>query len=280
MPETTSIPPNPRSADQSACPAGNSDLGDSPGMCIMPLARALAVLGAFSPDRYWMTNRDIARETGIPVPSVTRIVQSLVSLAYLHRDPVHKKCRLTASALSLGYAAAVPTDMVSVARNPMQAFADATDTCVVLGTRDRLDLMVLEAQVGRHALLDLGLSAGVRVPLCAGPMGWALLAALPESERFYLLGNVERRSGSDWPSRRRGIAEGVSQLHNAGYCMSAMTDKPGLVSVAVPVCVPDLPPVVLACIGRSARMARSRIERELAPRLMAMACALREQWGG
>ena len=273
MPEATSIPLNLR-------PARDSDVGYSPGACIMPLARALAVLGAFSPNRYWMTNRDIARETGIPVPSVTRIVQSLVSLAYLHRDPIHKKCRLTASALSLGYAAAVSTELVSAARIPMQAFADATDTCVVLGTRDRLDMMVLEAQIGRHALLDVGLSAGIRVPLCAGPMGWALLASLPESERFYLLGNVERRSRSDWPSRRRGMAEGISQLHNAGYCVSSMTDKPALVSVAVPVCVPDLPPVVLACIGRSAGMARSKIERELAPRLMAMARALREKWEG
>ncbi|CAG2153714.1 IclR family transcriptional regulator [Cupriavidus numazuensis] len=251
---------------------------DSPDIRIVPLARALAVLGAFTADRHWMTNRDLAALTGIPVPTVARIVQSLVSLAYLHRDPIHKKCRLAAGALSLGYAAIMPTDMVSTARVPMQAFAEATDTCVVLGARDKLDVTVLDAQVGAHALLDPGLSAGVRMPLCAGPMGWALLAALPESERFYLLGNVERKSGNDWPSRRRRIAAGISQLHNAGYCVSAIIDKPGLVLLAVPVCVPGLPPVALACIGRSARMARSRIERELAPRLIAMAEALRERW--
>lgn len=246
---------------------------------VVPLSRGLAVLAAFSPERPWMGNQDIALETGIPGPTVSRMLYSLVALGYLHYDEARRKYRLAAAALSLGYAAIAGADVQRAARSEMQKFADATDTYVVLGTRDRLDVIVLDTQISKDAMLDLRLAAGTRLSIASSPMGWALLAALPELERYYLQGNVERKSGRDWPSLRRWMAEGTSQLHKRGFCTSLGEGNPELVSIAVPVRVPDHPPIVLACVGRSARMARVRVERELGPRLAATALALQERLG-
>jgi DNA-binding IclR family transcriptional regulator len=104
-----------------------------------------------------------------------------------------------------------------------------------------------------------------------------MLAALPELERFYLLGNIERKTGREWPHLRRRITEGISQVHNVGYCMSLGEWEPELAIVAAPLFIPDHTPLVIACIARSARMGRARVERELGPRLVAAAQSLQEK---
>lgn len=259
--------------------AADVDVAASGDVRVIPLARGLTVLAAFRPERPWMSNHEVGLATGLPGTTVSRMLSSLVALGYLHHDSVHRKYRLAAATLSLGYAATAAAELQRAAHIEMRKFADATDTHVVLGTRNRLDVILLEAQVGQNALLDLRLTAGTCLPMATCPMGWALLAALPDPERFYLLSNVERRSGGDWPALRRRLAEGMSQLHTLGFCASSAYGNPELVTIAVPVTVPDHPSAVLACVGRSARMTRVRIQRELGPRLVAMSLALQERLG-
>ncbi|MCY1278339.1 HTH-type transcriptional regulator TsaQ1/TsaQ2 [compost metagenome] len=243
----------------------------------MPLARGLAVLAAFGPEQAWLGNQEISLETGIPASTVTRLLQSLVALGYLHHDEARRKYRLAAASLALGYAAIADPAVQREASIEMCKFAEATDTYVVLGTRDRLDVIVLDSRVGSQAVLDLRLTPGKRLNIASSLMGSALLAAIPELERCYLQGNVERKAGRDWPMLRRRMAEKIWQVHELGFCMSLGEWEPELATVAVPVCVPEQPPLVLACIGRTARMARARVERELGPRLLAMAQVLQER---
>ncbi|NML97097.1 helix-turn-helix domain-containing protein [Paraburkholderia sp. RP-4-7] len=250
--------------------------GGPPAM-VMPLARSLSILSAFTPASPWLGNRDIVFETGIPASTVSRMLRSLVAVGYLHYSPEQRKYRLTAAALSLGYAAIAHSTVQRVARLEMQSFANANEAFIVLATRDRLDVVVLETCASKPAAVDLKLYAGTRLRIASSPMGWALLAALPELERFYLLGNIERKMGRDWPQLRRNISEGISQVHNVGYCTSLGEWEPELAIVAAPLVVPDHAPLALACIGRSARMGRARVERELGPRLVATARSLQEQ---
>jgi len=244
---------------------------------VVPLARSLEIMSAFSPHEPWLGNQELVLETGIPAPTISRMLRSLVALGYLHHSPQRRKYRLAAPVLSLGYAAIAHSSVQMLARLEMQAFANANETYVMLGTRDRLDVIVLETCASKPASVDLRLYAGTRVRIASSPMGWALLAALPELERFYLLGNIERKAGRDWPAMRRRIGEGISQLHNVGYCMSLGEWEPDLTILAVPLIVQDHTPLVLACIGHSARLGRARVERELGPRLVAAAQHLQEQ---
>ncbi|MEC3768804.1 IclR family transcriptional regulator [Cupriavidus sp. SS-3] len=244
---------------------------------VMPLARGLAVLAAFGPEQVWLGNQEICLETGIPAATVSRLLQSLVALGYLHHDEARRKYRLTAASLSLGYAAIADPAVRREANVEMRKFAEATDTNVVLGTRDRLDVIVLDSRVGSQVVLDLRLTPGTRLHIASSLMGSALLAAIPELERCYLQGNVERKAGREWPTLRRRMAEKISQVHARGFCMSLGEWEPELATVAVPLCVPDQPPLALACVGRTTRMTRARIERELGPRLVATAQLLQER---
>lgn len=114
-----------------------------------PLARGLAILCAFGPDKGWLGNREIALETGIPAPTVSRLLQSLVALGYLHHDDSSRKYALAPAALSLGYAA--------VADPGIQA--DAADIGVLPGTRDDVDVLAPDSAGAASATRDQRVSA-------------------------------------------------------------------------------------------------------------------------
>lgn len=242
---------------------------------VTPFARSLALLGAFTPQDRWLGNRELTVRTGLPASTVTRIAQSLVLLGLLHYEPAERAYRLGACVLALGYGAIANSDVQRSARVHMQAFADRNSVHVHLSTRDRLDLIVLESRGSAQAPLLRSLHVGARVGIASSPMGWALLAALPELERFYLMENVERRMPREWLRLRRRCHEGVAQVHERGFCTSLGERDQDLGIVAVPLLIEDHAPLVLACAGSGAQMTRARAEREVGPRLRAMASEIR-----
>lgn len=220
---------------------------------VTPLARALALLGAFTPQDRWLGNRDLAARTGLPASTVTRIAQSLVLLGHLRHEPAGRKYRLAASVLALGYAAIANSDVRRAARGRMQAYADRHRVHVHLSARERLDLIVLESCSGEAAPLSLSLHVGARVGIASSPMGWALLASLPELERFYLMENLERRLPREWPRLRRRCTEGLAQVFEKGFCTSLGERDEDLGIAAAPLLIEDHAPSVLVCVGAAPR---------------------------
>jgi DNA-binding IclR family transcriptional regulator len=153
----------------------------------------------------------------------------------------------------------------------MEAFAQRHRVLVNLTARDRLELIVLENCNGLRTPPPPGLHVGARVGIASSPMGWALLAALPEIERFYLLGNVERRMPREWPRLRRRSAEAIAQVLDKGFCVSLGEEDNMLAVVAAPLLIADHAPLVLACFGAGADASPQRLRRELGPQLMALA---------
>ncbi|MDR5878681.1 IclR family transcriptional regulator [Caballeronia sp. LZ032] len=245
------------------------------GAMVTPLVRGLSILAEFTPDKPWLGNLEIAQATGIPAPTVLRLLKSLLALGYLHQDKASRKYSLAAASLALGYAAIADPDLLRLAGIEMQKLAQATDTYVLLGTRDRLDILILDTRIGSRAVLDLRLRPGMRMHIAYSLMGWALLAALPDSERAYLLGELERRPDDNWPTIGRRTHEKIAQVRELGFGMLHGEWEPELACVAAPVPLPDRPPLVLGCVGRTARLAQARLERELGPRLVAIAETLR-----
>lgn len=250
-----------------------------PGPAVVtPLVRALVLISAFAPHERWLGNGQLAHRTGLPPSTVTRIAQSLVHLGYLLYDVQERKYRLSPAVLGLGYAAIAHSAIQGLAGERMAAFAQQYKVHVCLAARDRLDLVVLECQRSLASPLALPLHVGMRVGMALSPMGWSLLAALPELERSYLLENVERRMSHEWPRRRRRVFEGVGQALEKGYCSAIGEWEPDLGIVAAPVLLEGNLPFVLACIGPSSGTTRARVERELGPRLLAMARCMQTEF--
>ncbi|WP_081771802.1 IclR family transcriptional regulator [Paraburkholderia nodosa] len=245
---------------------------------VTPLVRALALFSAFAPEERWLGNGELAQRTGLPPSTVSRIARSLVHLGYLLYDAPQRKYRLSAAVLGLGYAAIAHSAMQGLAGKRMAAFARQHKLHVCLAVRDRLDLVVLECHRSLESPVMLPLHVGMRVGIALSPMGWSLLAALPELERGYLLENVERRLSRDWARLRRRVLEGMAQVGDKGYCTAIGEWEPELGILAASVLLEGNAPFVLVCIGASHAMTRARVERELGPRLLRMAYELQEEF--
>ncbi|MBC8745932.1 DNA-binding IclR family transcriptional regulator [Paraburkholderia sp. WC7.3g] len=265
-----------KTGDSGPRPPQHAREGDSDTM-VLPLARGLAVLAAVGREQLWKGNKEIALLTGLAPPTVSRLLRSLTALGYVQHDAARRKYRLAAAALGLGYGAIADGEIQSVAGEEMRRFAETTDTYVTLGKRDRLDVVVVESFLGGHAMLALDMMPGTRMSLAASVAGAALLAALPEQERAYLQETLARRAGRDWTAQRRRIAEKISQVHHIGFCISPGEWVPELSSASTPILIPGRPPWVLSCIGRTSRIPRVRLEREIGPQLALIAQLLQEK---
>jgi DNA-binding IclR family transcriptional regulator len=246
---------------------------------VTPFARALTLLAAFTPLEPWLGLRDLASRCGLPASTAARLAKSLVLLGYLEHSSQQRRYRLAAPVLALGYGALANSDVHRTARVHMASFAEQHKVHVSLSTRDRLDVVVLESCRSPLSSVGPNLHVGVRLGMVSSPIGWALLAALPELERYYLLEHVERRQPREWPHLRRRYCEGIAQVQQNGFCSSPDEAGRELTIVAAPVRVPGYAPLVLACVGASAQATRTRVQRELGPRLMALAGALQDGEG-
>lgn len=252
------------------------DLG---GSFIEPIARALSVLAAFTPQDVWLGNREIQLRTNLAAPTLSRLLRTLHTLGYVYRSEDRRKYRLAAGVMALGYAAMAHSDVQSIARPTMQRLADESRTCVALASRDRLEVVVIESCNGDTASLPSSLGVGARLALANTPIGWALLGGLPEVERYYLLDNIERRFPRDWSYLRRRFGDAIFQVQQRGFCMALGEPAPEFCILAAPLMLRGETPMALACIGTSAGVSKARIERDLGPRLVAAALRLQDSTG-
>ena len=238
---------------------------------VMPLAKALALLAAFSAHEPKLGNGELAARTGLPRATVTRLVSTLVGQGYLQQSSLDRKYTLAPSVLALGYVAVAHGQLRCPIEGRMKEFAERHQVQVSISARDRLDLIVVDSRRAAGSALQAGVPTGTRVGIAGSPMGWALLAALPRGERDYLTDSIERHGPLEWQRVRRLANEAIARVQYDGYCTSLRWPDKALGVVATPLMIERDPPLVLACIGGGLRMTRARMERELAPSLLTLA---------
>lgn len=242
---------------------------------VVPVMRALEVLSAFTANEPWLGNQDICNRTGLPAPTTTRFLKTLTALGYLNYSPPRRKYQLAAAVLSLGYAATAHSDIQRLVRGEMIKFANANNISVVLGMRDRLDLVVLDNCPWDGGKRHNSLGVGSRMNLVSSQLGFTLLATLPSLERTYLLENIERRMPEDWAGVEPQLSDAIQQIRVQGFYRSQSLLEPDLSIVCAPLTFSDRAPFVLACFGSVVSMSKARVSRELGPKLASLANQLK-----
>lgn len=239
---------------------------------IEPLARGLSILQAFTSEDNWLGNFEIASRVGLPNATVNRLLKTLAGLGYLAYSPQLRRYRLAAAVLSLGYAAVASSPSQDLLRRDMQTLADATNTCVILGQRDRLDIVLLEICRSNSSFVTLRLEKGGRVPIAETAMGWALMASLPAEEREYLLTHIRQKNTEKWALFEHKIQRGLSQFDRTGYCVSLGAWRSEITTAAVPLVPANRSAaLVIGCASISPYMPTNRINREIGPALVSLA---------
>jgi len=108
---------------------------------VMPFARALSLLAAFTPRDQSLGTRELASRTELPASTVTRLARSLLLLGYLRRLPGERAYRLAAPVLALGYGAIANSTLQRATRTRMQLFGQQHKVHVNLSSRDQLDVI-------------------------------------------------------------------------------------------------------------------------------------------
>jgi DNA-binding IclR family transcriptional regulator len=233
---------------------------------VTALARGLELLRCFGSGERYLGVTELARRTGIPKPSVSRLAGTLTKLGYLDLSKAQGKYSLGVGVLSLGYAMLSNLDVRRVARPFMQELAEYSRASVSIGIRDRLSMVYVET-VRSSAPIALQHAVGTRLPLATTSIGRAYLAAIPESERNFLLDQIRISDEAQWPRVKAGVEQGLRDYAGRGFCLSMGDWHPEIVGVGVAFADPDDTMMAFNCGGPAYILSRKKLINEIGPRL-------------
>lgn len=238
---------------------------------VSAVARAFAILRCFERGTQYLGNQDLARATGLPKPTVSRLTFTLASLGYLSYSASMEKYALGTSVLSLGHAFMKGNDVVAVARPLMQELAKYTQAAVMLAAPDGMRMVLLEVCQG-DPTFQMKLEAGARVPHGSTALGRAVLAARPpEAFERQLAGFEQECEPGCWPKIRAGIVRARQDYEHYGFCFSLGDWNPEVFAVGVPMLSADRSRLLaFNCSGRVSVMTRDKLVQDYGPRLVAL----------
>ncbi len=236
---------------------------------VTALARGLEILRCFEPGDRLLGNQDIARRTGLPRPTISRLTYTLTRMGYLNYSEMLGKYQLGTAVLPLGYSLLSNMDLLKTATPLMQELADYSHMAVSVGTRDRLGMVFLKGCHSTNATASLPKEAGIRIPIATTAMGRALLCGLPERERDYLMDHIRRENEAEWPRYKAGIEQALRDYQERGFCLSMGDWRKDVNAVAVPMLpVSGSRLLTFNCAAPSFLLRRHMLEDDLGPRLV------------
>jgi DNA-binding IclR family transcriptional regulator len=246
---------------------------------VTALARGLEILRCFRPEEAYLTNHEMAKRTGMPKPTISRLTHTLTKLGYLNFSSEHGRYRLGAGVLALGNTLLSNLDARKLARPAMQALAEYAQSSVAIGIRERLDMVYVEACRG-SAAVTLRRDVGSRIPLGRSAMGKAYLCALAQKERDFLMDQIRLSNEDNWPDIKAGIEQGYKDYQDVGFCLSSGTWDARISGVGVPLLDADSGKIMaFNCGGPSFLLPREVLMEDLGPRLVQLVQGVESSMG-
>jgi IclR family transcriptional regulator, positive regulator for flagellar biogenesis len=247
---------------------------------VSALERGIAVLRCFTETRRVLTPTELARLTGVPRPTVTRLASTLVALGLMQQDADTDAFMLGPGLVSLARVFLAGLDVRAAARPHMAELAEATSGSVYLAIPQGLDMVLIEACRPRSTMLSPRLDVGSRAPMATSALGRAWLWAQPPAQREALIESLRLARGVDGQAAEAGLKRSLADAERLGYCVSAGEFHREINSVAVPLVGPTGDVMAVNCGSAAFVFTEDHLHREVAPRLLAMTRALAADIGG
>jgi DNA-binding IclR family transcriptional regulator len=232
------------------------------------LARGLAILRCFRAQDRFLGNQEIARRTGLPKPTVSRLTHTLTQMGFL-APTQHDEYALGVGVLALGHAYLAGLNVRDVARPLMQDLANFAGATVSLGEADGPHMVVLEICHGSPTY-RLRLDIGERVPHNTTALGRAYLAGLSEEGRRQSIAAIVERSPAEMRTDiANNIRNSIREYDKHGFVFSFGDWKPEIFACGAPLVSADGQRIFsLSCSGPAFDMTRKRLLTEIAPRVV------------
>ncbi|MEN1672194.1 IclR family transcriptional regulator [Pseudomonas aeruginosa] len=236
---------------------------------VTALARGLELLRCFTPRESLLGNQELAKKTGLPKPTVSRLTHTLTRLGYLRHLPHSGKYQLEVGVMSFGYAMLSNLSIRALARPLMEEMAGYAKAAVAMAARDRLSMVYLDVVHG-EANLTMRRQVGSHLSLHRSAIGRACLAAMPEDEREFILGHIRKRHPEVWPEVRKGLERAFRDYADYGFCLSLGEWQRDVNAVGVALHHESHGLLAFNCGGPSFHLKREKLEDDIGPRLLHM----------
>ena len=242
------------------------------------LARGVAVLRAFEIDDQFLGNTEIAKRTGVPKPTVSRITYTLTELGYLSYREDLGKYELAPGILALGYPYLANMPVPAIARPFMTELAKSTHANVGLAILDGLGAVYLEHALGEPNI-NRRQRVGFRLPLARTATGRACIAAMNPEQRDRTLERLRQAYPDEWHVLRDQIDDAITQVRVHGYCIVAGTYSSMTHMVAVPFALRDGRTILAFNCGGHAKVHTMKKLVQYGACLIDLAAAVRRELG-
>ncbi|MDE3076800.1 MAG: IclR family transcriptional regulator [Chloroflexota bacterium] len=247
---------------------------------VSALERGIAILRCFEAGASELSNAEIARRTGLPRPTVTRLVATLISVGYLRQLRETDRFALGPGVVSLAQAFLSNVDVRARARPFMVELAEAVGMTVYLGVRNGLDMVLIQTCRSRSTELFSRLDVGDRVSIAASSLGRSYLAGLDVHERVVLIEQLLLAGGNEWARLAPGIDRAIHDAADRGYCLSLGDRHPDIHSIGMPLATASGELMALSCAGPALAFPEERLRADVAPRLAEAVKAIARDIGG
>lgn len=235
---------------------------------VSALARGLALLRCFRPQDRWLAHQELARRTGLPQATVSRLSYTLVSLGYLRHRAATGEYALAPAVLALGFSVLTNYEIGRIARPWMETLAEQTQAAISLGVRHE-GAMVYVAHCRSTARLILGLDVGTRLPLAETAMGRAMWCASSPGMRALIAGKLRAEDLARWPRRHAALRRAEVEMAARGYVSSETEWESEIAAIGVGLDIGDgREPLALTVGGAAARLKGPLLHAEFAPALV------------
>ena len=246
---------------------------------VTSLARGLEILQAFRPGEGPLGNNELARRTGLPRSTVSRLTSTLLQLGFLTHRKSLGKYEPSPAVLSLGYTYLANNKLRLLSRPLMHDLARHVGLGVALGTREKLNMMYVETVRGKDES-TLRLEVGSFLPMAKTAIGRAFLCRLPEGEREFLLDHIKRKSAAEWPIIKKEFEAAEKDYSDHGYCLSIGSWHPSFHAVGAAACDRSTGDIVaFNCGGSAYLVTEETLREEVGPRLVGMARSVEAMCG-
>jgi IclR family mhp operon transcriptional activator len=208
---------------------------DRTGERIRSVERAIDVLQALN-RRPLSTLRDLHRDTGLPKPSIVRLLRTLEAKGLAAQAPSYGAYQLLGRVKSLASGFHHEPQIVEIAEDMMIEFTRQEGWPLSLALFD-LDALVVRACTIRFTALSLEHAAiNRRLSLLSHAMGRAYLAFSADNEQAILLSILRRqRADCHAAGEDHAVAALIAQVRTQGYALRDPLLNPRSSTIAVPV---------------------------------------------
>ncbi|MGQ4619397.1 IclR family transcriptional regulator domain-containing protein [Nocardia sp. R7R-8] len=198
------------------------------------LERGVQILQAFRPHGGTLTLPTLVERTGLPKPTVHRLVEALVHLGMLERQPIGYRPGM--ALFELGELVPAKAYLREAALPFMQDLYESTHQTVHLGVRNGLDVVYAEKIRGHHGV-DVPTRVGGRLPLTSTSTGKAQLAFAPPEILRAVLCRPLRRLTDKSPTDSAKLAAELAEVRVTGVAYDFEEAAVGVSCVAAPILV-------------------------------------------